>query len=152
MTAQMLAFTQRIVWLRHLHPALRRRRFLQGRAPPGASGKDVTWLTPAGAEMTVVEWNQDFARCLGVLLAGDAFDETDARGQRLRDDNVLLLFNAYHDAIEFRLPARNGSGRWRVLIDTAQDGGIVAAETFHTAPTYRLAGRSVVLALEAGEP
>src|SRR5207253_8983127 len=97
---EMLAFVRRIVGLRQLHPVLRQRRFLQGRAPPGVSGKDVTWLMPAGDEMTVVEWNQDFARCLGVLLGGDAFDETDSRGQRLHDDNVLLLFNAYHDAID----------------------------------------------------
>jgi len=105
---EMLAFVRRIVGLRQLHPVLRQRRFLQGRAPPGVSGKDVTWLMPAGDEMTVVEWNQDFARCLGVLLGGDAFDETDSRGQRLHDDNVLLLFNAYHDAIDFRLPS-NGA-------------------------------------------
>ena len=144
---QLLAFTSRLVALRRLHPAFRRRRFLQGNAPQGATGKDVTWLTPAGAEMTVVEWNQDFARCLGVLLAGDAFGERDSHGQPLRDDNVLLLFNAYHDAIEFHLPS-DGERRWRVLIDTARDGGIVPDETFHTAATYDLAGRSVVLLLQ----
>ena len=146
---QMLAFARRVLALRRLHPVFRRRRFLQGSAPQGTAGKDVTWLTPAGAEMTVVEWNQDFARCLGVLLAGDAFGEADAHGQPLHDDNILLLFNAYHDAIEFHLP-RGGGGvarRWRVLIDSAQDGGIVANETFHTGPTYDLAGRSVVLLL-----
>jgi len=144
---QMLAFTRRVMALRHLHPVFRRRRFLQGSAPKGASGKDVTWLTPAGAEMTVVEWNQDFARCIGVLLAGDAFGERDPHGQPIRDDNVLLLFNAYHDAIEFRLPG-DSARRWRVLIDTAHDGGIVADETFHTAPTYDLGGRAVVLLVQ----
>ncbi|HYT97281.1 MAG TPA: glycogen debranching protein GlgX [Casimicrobiaceae bacterium] len=144
---QMLAFTRRVMALRHLHPVFRRRRFLQGSAPKGASGKDVTWLTPAGAEMTVVEWNQDFARCIGVLLAGDAFGERDPHGQPMRDDNVLLLFNAYHDAIEFRMPG-DSARRWRVLIDTAHDGGIVADETFHTAPTYDLGGRAVVLLVQ----
>jgi glycogen operon protein len=145
---EMLAFTRRVMALRRLHPVFRRRRFLQGSAPQGATGKDVTWLTPAGAEMTVVEWNQDFARCVGVLLAGDAFGERDSHGHPLRDDNVLLLFNAYHDAIEFHLPGDDGARRWRVLIDTANDGGIVADETFHTASTYDLAGRSVVLLLQ----
>src|SRR5437764_231147 len=104
---QMLAFVRRIIALRRTHPVFMRRRFLRGVAPQGANGKDVKWLTPAGAEMTVVEWNQDFARCIGVLLAGDAFGETDARGRPVRDDNVLLLFNAHHDAIEFRLPSAN---------------------------------------------
>jgi len=145
---QMLAFTRRLITLRRKHPVFMRRRFLQGEAPEGASSKDVTWLTPAGNEMTVVEWNQEFARCIGVLLAGDAFGETDAQGRPVRDDNILLLFNAYHDAIEFHLPAANGTGEWRVLIDTAKDGGIPSGEAPHTAPIYPLAGRSVVLMLD----
>ena len=33
--------------------------------------KDIAWLTPAGAEMTDQEWNQEFARCLGVYLDGE---------------------------------------------------------------------------------
>ena len=145
---QMLAFTRRMIALRRKHPAFMRRRFLEGEAPQGASSKDVTWLTPTGTEMTVVEWNQDFARCIGVLLAGDAFGETDAQGRSVRDDNVLLLFNAYHDAIEFHLPAASGETEWRVLIDTAKNGGIPSGQTHHTEPVYSLAGRSVVLMLD----
>ena len=45
----------------------------------------------------------DFARGLGVYLAGDALDEVDARGRPVRDDNFLLLFNAHHDSA--RVPA-----------------------------------------------
>jgi len=146
---QMLAFTRRLIALRRKHPVFMRRRFLQGEAPEGASSKDVTWLTPAGSEMTVVEWNQEFARCIGVLLAGDAFGATDAQGRPVRDDNVLLLFNAHHDAIEFHLPAANGTGEWRVLIDTAKAGGIPGGEARHNPPVYPLAGRSVVLMLDA---
>ena len=146
---QMLAFTRRILSLRRVHPAFMRRRFLEGQAPPGATSKDVTWLTPAGAEMTVVEWNQDFARCIGVLLAGDAFGETDVQGRPVRDDTILLLFNAHHAAIDFHLPATNGSGAWSVLIDTSKNGGVLAGETRHTSPIYPLAGRSVVLMLDA---
>jgi glycogen operon protein len=146
---QMLAFTRRLLTLRRTHPVFMRRRFLQGETPQGANSKDVTWLTPAGTEMTVVEWNQHFARCIGVLLAGDAFGETDLQGEPVRDDNVLLLFNAYHDAIEFRIPAANGSGGWRLMIDTAKNGGIVGGEALHTASVYPLAGRSVVLMIDA---
>jgi isoamylase len=146
---QMFAFTRRILALRRAHPVFMRRRFLEGEAPLGATSKDVTWLTPAGTEMTVVEWNQDFARCIGVLLAGDAFGETDVQGRPVRDDTILLLFNAHHAAIDFHLPAANGDGAWNVLIDTAKNGGVVAGETRHTAPIYPLAGRSVVLMLDA---
>ena len=34
--------------------------------------KEVIWLTPDGSEMTEAEWDQAFARCLGVYLAGVA--------------------------------------------------------------------------------
>jgi len=50
-----LAFVRRMIRLRKEHPAFRRRHFFQGRELRG--GKDITWLTPAGREMTDEEWN-----------------------------------------------------------------------------------------------
>ena len=50
-------------------PALRRRRYFQGRGIRGV--KDVAWLTPDGHEMTDGAWNADFVRSLGMLLPGD---------------------------------------------------------------------------------
>src|SRR5438046_505906 len=92
---QMLAFTRRLLALRRTHPVFMRRRFLQGETPQGANSKDVTWLTPAGTEMTVVEWNQHFARCLGVLLAGAAFAEPDRPVGRVGAANVPCPSAAY---------------------------------------------------------
>ena len=48
---------------------------------------------------------QDFARCLGVYLAGDALAETDRVARPVRDASFLMLFIAHHDAIAFKLPA-----------------------------------------------
>ena len=48
----------------------------------------MTWLTPAGDEMTPEHWNDGNARCMGVLLDGRA-QETGIR--RIGTDSTLLL-------------------------------------------------------------
>jgi glycogen operon protein len=90
-----LDFVRRILALRREHPIFRRRRFFQGRPIHGEDIKDIAWLNPDGREMTDLEWEQHFARCLGVYLSGAELDETDARGRPVRDDDFLLLINAH---------------------------------------------------------
>jgi len=51
---------------------------------------------PEGKEMTDEDWQTGFARCLGVRLAGDAIEEVDAHGRQIRDDTLLLLFDAHY--------------------------------------------------------
>ena len=40
------------------------------------------------------------------------------RGEELRDDSFLLLFNAHFEDIPFRLPARRFGTRWEVVLAT----------------------------------
>jgi glycogen operon protein len=99
--------------------------------------------------MTTEEWNQDFARCLGVYLAGGTLGETDARGNPVRDDDFVVLFNAHHEPLAFRLPP-HGAASWTAIVDTARDDGLAADGTFAAADTYPLEGRSLVLLTRAG--
>lgn len=39
-----------------------------------------------------------------VFFSGDALGEVDARGGAIHDDNFILLFNARHERLDFRLP------------------------------------------------
>jgi glycogen operon protein len=135
-------FARRLIALRRGHPVFRRRHFFQGRALSGSPSKDIAWLKPDGTEMTTEEWNHDFARCLGVYLGGDALDEVDARGRPVRDDAFIVLFNAHHDAIPFKLTAF-GAG-WRVVLDTARDGG-AEERVLEGDAVYDLEGRSLAL-------
>ncbi len=141
-------FTRRLISLRHAHPVFRRRHFFQGRALSGSPSKDIAWLKPDGTEMTAEEWNHDFARCLGVYLGGDALDEVDARGRPVRDDTFIVLFNAHHDAIPFKLPPFGGG--WRVVLDTARDGG-AEKRVLESDAVYDLDGRSLALLQRFGE-
>jgi isoamylase len=113
--------------LRRAHPVFRRRR---GRAAPAAVGagagggehpglQDIVWLTPAGRQMTDGDWQTGYARSLGVFLNGDAITEAGPRGETVRDQSFLLLFNANREPVAFTVPdGRFGPG-WDVLIDTA---------------------------------
>ncbi|HVS54836.1 MAG TPA: glycogen debranching protein GlgX [Casimicrobiaceae bacterium] len=149
-------FVRRMVHLRRTHPVFRRRHFFQGRPLHGSEAKDIVWLKPDGSEMTTEEWSQDFARCLGVYLAGSALTEIDARGQRVVDDDFVVLFNAHHDSVPFRLPTKtlapHGDGRWQAIVDTARDDGLAPDGIFDAESTYPLEGRSLVLLMRVGSP
>jgi glycogen operon protein len=134
-----------MIALRRAHPVFRRQGFFQGRPIHGSEVKDIAWLKPDGTEMTDQEWEHEFARSLGVYLAGEALAEVDVRGQPVKDQNLLVLFNAHHETVEFRLPAHAGPGRWFALLDTAHEHGLASNGTFDAGATYPLQGRSLAL-------
>ncbi len=148
---QFLAFVRRAIALRKAHPVFRRRSFFQGRSIRGTGVKDLFWVTPEGTEMTDEEWTQHFARCLGVLLSGHEINERGPRGEIIRDDNCLLLINAHHEAIPFRLPATAPDMLWYTELDTHHKGGLHGNGKFKGGDTYRLAGRTLALLIQRGK-
>ena len=113
----LLNFTRRLIRLLLHHPTFRRRRWFEGRAIHGQGEEDIAWLTPAGKEMTRHDWEQAFAKSVGVFLNGQRIPDPGPRGERIVDDSFLLLFNAHHEPISFKLPTRWGKS-WRVVVDT----------------------------------
>ena len=144
---KLMRFVSRAIGLRRAHPVFRRRDFFQGRPLRGREVKDIVWLTPEGTEMSDEEWDQHHARSLGVYLAGEALTETDARGRPLRDENFLVLFNAHHEPVPFRLPAFGG--RWAAFLDTSYQDGLAPDGSFDSGAEYSLQGRSLALLLHA---
>jgi glycogen operon protein len=142
--SRLLAFVLHLIGLRRNHPIFRRRDFFQGKPLPDGLGKDIVWLKPDGTEMSGQEWSEDFARCLGVYLSGAGLDESDMRGRPVRDASFLLLFNAHHDAVPFRLPGAAG-GEWFPQLDTAFDTGKPDGGALATGMQYPLQGRSLAL-------
>ena len=143
---EFMKFVRRLIHLRKRHPVFRRRHFFQGRHIKGVNVKDIMWLRPDGQEMTDREWSQSHARCMGLLLHGDAIEEHDDHGGRIQDDTFLLLLNAYEKSIAFRMPDHVGIARWHVDIDTFfVDGKRPDRRTFSTGESYPLEGRSTTL-------
>ena len=141
-------FVRQLIALHKEHPVFRRRKFFQGRKIKGAEIKDIIWLRPDGGEMTDEEWNQDFARCLGVALSGAAIDEVNERGQRVQDENFLLLMNAHFEEIPFALPAPPLGAGWIALIDTSCQISGDANRFFFGSASYPLQARSLTLLVE----
>jgi isoamylase len=142
---ELLEFTRLLIRLFHQHPVLRRRVFFQGRRIRGSEVKDLAWFRPDGKEMTDDDWNNGFARCLGLRLAGDAIEEVDARGNRILDDTLLILLNAHHEPVNFVLPAHRRKVRWQVVFDTNQEKIKPRQQWIHGGSEYHLEARSMVL-------
>jgi isoamylase len=134
-------FARQLIRLRQDLPVFRRNRFLTGTFDEELQVKDVTWISPTGAELTPEQWSDGKARSLGVLLDGRA----QATGIRKRghDVTVLLLFNAYHEPVEFTLPAGQGGSAWDRLLDTNEPEA--ERTRFAFKKKYLVTGRSLVL-------
>ena len=141
-TAALIDFTRAAAELRRDNPILRRGRFLSGAYNPALDVKDVTWLTPAGEEMTEANWKDPMARSLGVLLDGRA-QPTGIR-RRGTDVTLLLVMNAYHDAVVFTLPKVVGGRAWSCLVDTNQSD-LGRPKLFSFGHAYTVTGRSLLL-------
>ncbi len=115
----LLEWTRRVIAFRSNHPVLRRRRYFDGRPIRGTDVSDIAWFTPAGNEMTDSEWDDDFAKSLAVFLNGDAIPTPGARGERIVDDSLLVLFNAHNDSIPFLVPDERWGKDWRVALDSS---------------------------------
>jgi glycogen operon protein len=137
-------FVRLLIGLRRSHRTFRRRDFFQGRPLYGRDMKDIAWLKPDGAEMTPEEWEKEHARTLGVYLAGGELGEADRYGMPVKDDDFLLLFNAHHEPVEFRIPALEGGG-WHALLDTSFEPLETPSEQFGPERPYPLAARALAL-------
>jgi len=109
----LLAFTQRLIAFRKQHPVFRRRRFLAGK-----EAAELGWYTPAGAPMTEADWADPSALSLAIYLDGADDPDLAEDGTPLLDDDFLVLFNAWWQALDFAIPSTRPGQTWRAEIDT----------------------------------
>ena len=141
----LLEFVQKAITIRHANPALRRRRFFQGRPIRGEQIKEIYWLDPTGKPMTDEAWNAGFVKCIGVLLNGE-IGEVDDRGEPIVGDWILILLNAHHEPMVFNFPlVAQKRPELEVLIDSAHPER--ESETVRVGPAepYRLEARSIAV-------
>jgi glycogen operon protein len=69
--------------------------------------------------MTARHWETGYAKTMTVFLNGNAIAEPDTRGEQVRDDSFLLLFNAHHEPLPFTLPPVDYGELWESVLDTA---------------------------------
>ena len=144
----LIDFVAAMIQLRRDHPSLHRRDFFAGRT--GGQRPDVRWLRPDGIEMQEAQWGEDFARCVGLYIAGAELAETDARGRSLTDDDFMLLFNAHHEDTQFVLPPPLDRGAWRVQLDTGQVASSDGPLRHDGGAPYPLGARSLAVLIREG--
>ena len=141
----LLEFTQKLIRFRSDHPDFMRRGWFHGRAIHGRGIEDIGWFTPDGVEMAEENWGQGSSKSLAVFLNGKAIPYPDARGEKIVDDSFLVLFNAHHEPIPFILPGRQWGKKWRMVLDTAENGFIEEEKEYESKEEITVQSRSLVL-------
>ncbi|MBA3605413.1 MAG: glycogen debranching protein GlgX, partial [Acidimicrobiia bacterium] len=103
---------RQVTALRKAHPVFRRRRWFQGRRIRDTD--DVAWFRPDAGVMTDDDWENGYARSVGVFLNGEAIPTPDAFGGRVVDDSFLVLFNASELDLDWTLPDETWAPTWCV--------------------------------------
>jgi isoamylase len=133
---ELLAFTKKVLEIRQANPVLRRRHFFRGVPVVEGGPKDLTWIRLDGSEMTEIDWHDPSNHAVGMLIHGDATDETDEHGALIVGDTLLLLVNGGERQACFFLPTESDADGWSGVIDTARDlapvvqNGCVAVEGY----------------------
>jgi len=118
----LLAFTKKLIALRQAHPALHRAKFFKGRRIFGTNMRDLMWFNFDGRAMNDGDWTNAWAKSLAMFLAGRGLGFVDADGQPVVDDDLIVLINGNHEALEFKMPDLDlGGAAWELLVDTSND-------------------------------
>lgn len=142
---ELLNFTRKLIALRRDHHVFDRRRWFKGTAVEGTRAEDIAWFRPEGDRMKQHDWSSGFAKSLGIYINGMALRVKDGLGQPIYDDSFYLLFNAWHEPIEFFLPPPKYGSRWQKVLDSytgqiEDDLGVYGAKE-----KIRVEGRSVIV-------
>jgi isoamylase len=126
-----MEFVRGVIAIRRRYPVLHWPHFLHGTQIHGDGTRDVIWLRPDGKEMDNGSWADKSARSIGVMLG-----DIPAR--------VLVLINAYHETLPFRLP-NGGRPYWRVRIDAGSGEIDPPDRVYSVDQTLQLEGRTLIM-------
>ncbi len=141
---ELYLFTRRLIALRQAHPVFRRTHFFIGSA--GAEGPpDVWWFRPDGRRMTQRDWRRGDTRSLGVFLNGEKLEDTNRQGEPIVDSSFLLIFNAYWEDVEFRLPNSSFGRRWTLVLSTAAPSASTEPLEWQARQNLTAGARSILL-------
>ncbi|QOL35472.1 glycogen debranching protein GlgX [Bifidobacterium lemurum] len=118
-------FVSKLIHLRLDHPVLHRRRFFSGREPGDDSNMipQVEWFDHTGSIMDLEDWQNTHALSMMIYLNGSDIPETDWYGNRMIDNDFILIFNAHYEPIQFTLPEERYGRKWKLIIDTNNPKG-----------------------------
>src|SRR5262249_21381700 len=107
--AEHLRFVKEMIALRKQHPALRRRRFFEGRGVGGYHPPDVAShaVAPGPPRLSAQ------SRTLALTIDGRQ------TGRVEKDADLCLIFSAWERPLTFTVPPSPNGKEWRRVVDTA---------------------------------
>jgi glycogen operon protein len=140
---RLMDFTGKLIQLRRAHPNLHRRRFFQDRQIRGSVVRDVAWFNTTAEEFSDENWNANWNRSMAVMLNGKTLGVNDEDGVPVEDNSFLILINAYHEGVEFKLPPPPNGSPWKFVMNTENLDDPFASEKLED--KFIVGGRSLVL-------
>jgi glycogen operon protein len=141
----LLLFTKKLIHFSKRHPVFCRRDWFKGRPIRGTGLEDIAWFLPNGDEMSEENWNQDYAKSLGVFLFGLGIRSEGPRGEKITDDSFYIIFNAFHDSLEYKLPGKKFGKKWVRVLDTHENFLEESGSEHKPESMVRVEGRSVMV-------
>jgi glycogen operon protein len=135
-------FVRSLTALRSTFSILRRGRFMKSDLNEALQVKEITWINASGVEMRQEDWADANMRCIGMLLDGRA--QVTGIKRIASDPTLLLVMNAYHDTVKFKIPQVAGGNRWRCFIDT-NDPEREELSLISSGEEYEASGRSMLV-------
>jgi isoamylase len=144
--AQILEFAQRVIHYRKKHPNFHRFAFYDADPDAKHPDKNIVWFRADGKRMEEKDWEDGgWMRTLGMFMNGTASEIRDAHGQCTDDSDFLLLLNAHHEPVAFRISHELYHAGWKIAFDTARPVLEIDKEAIKRNRLVQLAGRSLVL-------
>ena len=136
-------FVRKVIVLRQNYAVLRRSRFFTGNYNPDVEVKDVSWISPAGVDMAMEEWNNN-GKCMGVIFDGRA--QPTGIKKKGADATLLQIMNSFDGVVVFTLPSTPHGKFWKLLVDTNQEESVLASKPrFDFGHEYEVTGRSFLM-------
>jgi isoamylase len=142
---QLHQYTKSLIQFCKDHPTFRRRRWFQGLPFTGSELKDIIWFKPDGSFIPDEGWENDFAKTFGVFMNGNGIRCVNWDGERIKDDNFFIIFNAAEDAVECTLPSSECGDQWHIAIDSSEGFISEKEEEFKAGHTLNVPGRAVIV-------
>jgi isoamylase len=89
-------------------------------------------------------------RTLGMFMDGNAPEIRDPEGLEVRDHNYLVLLNAHHESVDFKIPKSLSNSKWKVALNTFQTTTAGGQEIARR--TIRIEGRSLIVLFSESDP
>jgi isoamylase len=143
---EFLEFARRIVRYRKAHPNFHRNAFYDHDPDAKHPDKNIVWFRADGKRMEPKDWEDGgWMRTLGMFLNGEAPEIRDSQGRCAGDWDFLLLLNAHHEAVSFRISHELYHSGWRIAFDTARPALEIDKESVKRNRLVNLTARSFVV-------